>query len=337
MGCENMKKTFIIAEAGCNHNGSIELAYRLIDEAVAAGVDCVKFQTFKAESLVAADAQMAEYQKKNIGKSETQFAMLKKLELSYADFTKLKAYCEGKNILFLSTPFDLESIDFLDELGMPFWKVPSGEITNYPYLKKLAATGKPVVMSTGMSDMTEIRQAIEVLQKYGAGEIKLLHCNTEYPTPMQDVNLLAMLAMHKEFNCPVGYSDHTKGIEVPIAAVALGAEVIEKHFTLDRNMEGPDHKASLVPQELQAMVAAIRNIEQAVGRPEKFVTDSEGKNREIARKSIVAKRPLAVGDIFTEENLTVKRPGNGLSPMLWEEVLGKKAPHAFARDEMIEL
>lgn len=330
----------IIAEAGVNHNGSLELARRLVDAAANAGVDYVKFQTFKAENLVTKSAKQAEYQKKNIGDGNgSQYQMLKNLELSHADHDVLIEYCEQKGVRFFSTAFDLESIDYLASLDLPLWKIPSGEITNYPYLRKIALQGKPVVLSTGMCDVADIRNALDILIKFGLtkGQITILHCNTEYPTPFEDVNLRAMRTINEEFGVKVGYSDHTQGIEVPIAAVALGAEVIEKHFTLDRNLPGPDHKASLEPDELKAMVSAIRNIEQAMGDGEKKVTVSEGKNIAIARKSIVAACPIKKGEILFEENLTVKRPGTGISPMRWEEIVGTIAIRDYNEDELIEL
>ena len=326
---------YIIAEAGVNHNGSFQLACKLVDEAKKAGVDCIKFQTFKAEKLVSHTAKKAEYQKKTTGDSSQQ-DMLKQLELSFDEFIQLKAYCDKIGIAFLSTPFDFDSLDFLNTIDMPFWKIPSGEITNYPYLVALAKTGKPIVMSTGMCTMQEIGEAVDVLKENGAGEIKLLHCNTEYPTPFEDVNLTAMEDIRKTFGVEVGYSDHTKGIEIPIAAAALGATVIEKHFTLDKNMEGPDHKASLEPQELAQMVCAIRNIEKALGDGVKRPSKSEEKNKPIARKSIVAQKEIKKGEVLTADNLTVKRPGEGISPMQWEKVLGTKAIRDFAPDELIE-
>ena len=335
-----MRHTLIIAEAGVNHNGSLELARRLVDAAANAGVDYVKFQTFKAENLVTKSAKQAEYQKKNIGDGNgSQYQMLKNLELSHADHDVLIEYCEQKGVRFFSTAFDLESIDYLASLDLPLWKIPSGEITNYPYLRKIALQGKPVVLSTGMCDVADIRNALDILIKFGLtkGQITILHCNTEYPTPFEDVNLRAMRTINEEFGVKVGYSDHTQGIEVPIAAVALGAEVIEKHFTLDRNLPGPDHKASLEPDELKAMVSAIRNIEQAMGDGEKKVTVSEGKNIAIARKSIVAACPIKKGEILFEENLTVKRPGTGISPMRWEEIVGTIATRDYNEDELIEL
>ena len=327
---------YIIAEAGVNHNGSPETARRLADAAKAAGADCVKFQTFRAEKLVSRSAQKAEYQKSATG-GGSQEEMLKKLELSYSDFTALKEYCDRIGICFLSTPFDAESIDFLNTLDMPFWKIPSGEITNYPYLRQIAQTGKPVMMSTGMSSLDEIRAAVRVLRENGTTDLQLLHCNTEYPTPFEDVNLKAMQTLRDTFGVETGYSDHTRGIEVPIAAAALGAAVIEKHFTLDRNMEGPDHRASLEPEELAAMVRSIRNIEKAIGTGEKIPSASEKKNIPVARKSITAKRKIQAGEILTEENLTAKRPGTGISPMRWTEVVGMRAIRDFEEDEQIEI
>lgn len=332
-----MERVIIIAEAGVNHNGSFETAKQMVDVAKAAGVDYIKFQTFVSEKLVSVNAKMAEYQEQNTGKKESQLSMLKKLELSQEEFEELKAYCEEKEIGFLSTPFDLESIEFLNNLRMDFFKIPSGEITNYPYLVKIARTGTDVVMSTGMCEMEEIEQAVEVLRKNGTKNISLLHCNTEYPTPYEDVNLKAMDTLAKTFQVPVGYSDHTQGIEVPIAAVARGAVVIEKHFTLDKNMEGPDHKASLEPKELQEMVKAIRNIEKVLGSGEKKPSGSEKKNIAVARKSIVALKTIKKGEVFTENNLTVKRPGDGISPMLWEEIIGKAAKRDFEAEEKIEV
>ena len=333
-------KTLIIAEAGVNHNGSLELAKLLIDKAAEAGVDYVKFQTFKAEKLVTKSAKQAEYQKRNIGDgNDNQFAMLRKLELTPENHLVLINYCKQKGVKFLSTAFDHDSMDFLHTLKLGLWKIPSGEITNYPYLKKIAQYGEPVILSTGMSEMADIEAAVNVLTKNGVKkeEITLLHCNTEYPTPFEDVNLLAMQQIKEDFQVKVGYSDHTKSIEVPIAAVALGACVIEKHFTLDRNMEGPDHQASLEPDELKAMVAAIRNIEKALGSGKKTVSESERKNIAIARKSIVAACPIKKGEVFTEENLTVKRPGTGISPMKWEKVIGTKAIKDFEEEELIAL
>lgn len=334
-------KSIIIAEAGVNHNGSLDLAKRLVDKAAAAGVDYVKFQTFKSEKLVTKVARQADYQQKNLGSKEgdTQLTMLKKLELSVEDHYALIDYCKQIGIKFLSTAFDLESIDFLHSLDLGLWKIPSGEITNYPYLKKIAQFGEPVILSTGMSEIDEISAAMNVLLKNGLKreQITILHCNTEYPTPFSDVNLKAMQQIRDEFQVKVGYSDHTKGIEVPIAAVALGATVIEKHFTLNRNMEGPDHKASLEPNELMSMVSAIRNIEKALGNGNKAVSESERKNIAIARKSIVVACPIKKGDVLTEDNLTVKRPGNGISPMRWDEIIGQTAKRNFMEDEQIEI
>ena len=337
-----MTHVTIIAEAGVNHNGSIEIARQLVDKAVEAGVDIIKFQTFKSEKLVSRSARQAEYQKKNIGKKsdDSQLSMLKKLELSEQDHKELMTYCKQKGIKFFSTAFDMDSIEYLHSLNLGLWKIPSGEVTNYPFLKQIASYNEKTILSTGMCEMEDVRAAVEALYKNGLSKenLILLHCNTEYPTPFEDVNLRAMLALEDEFKVQVGYSDHTKGIEVPIAAVALGASVIEKHFTLDRNMEGPDHKASLEPDELKAMVSAIRNIEKAVGGDgTKHVSESERKNITIARKSIVAAYDIKVGETFTEQNLTVKRPGNGISPMRWEEVIGAKAIRNFAEDELIEL
>ena len=331
-----MGHVYIIAEAGVNHNGSFELACRLADAAKTAGVDCIKFQTFKSHNLVSRYAQKADYQKKSTGDG-SQIEMLKKLELSYEEFLKLKKYCDDIGISFLSTPFDFESIEFLNSIDMPFWKIPSGEVTNYPYLVALAKTGKPIVMSTGMCTIEEIQAAITVLQNNGTKDIRLLHCNTEYPTPFEDVNLRAMQTMRDAFHVEVGYSDHTRGIEVPIAAVALGAVIIEKHFTLDRDMEGPDHKASLEPDELGKMVKSIRNIESALGNGNKIPTESERKNIVIARKSIVAGKKIKAGEIISEDNITVKRPGNGISPMRWEDIIGIKAVRDFDEDELIEI
>ena len=327
---------YIIAEAGVNHNGSFKLACALADAAKAAGADCVKFQTFKAKNLVSHLAQKADYQKHTTG-GGSQEEMLHKLELSYDEFLELKTYCDHIGICFLSTPFDLESIAFLDSIDLPFWKIPSGEITNYPYLAALGKTGKAVVMSTGMSDLSEIEAAVRVLRDNGTTDIRLLHCNTEYPTPYEDVNLKAMQTMRDAFGLEVGYSDHTRGIEVPVAAAALGAVVIEKHFTLDRNMEGPDHKASLEPDELTAMVEAVRHIELAMGNGCKAPSPSEKKNLAVARKSIVAKRSIEAGEELTEDNIMVKRPGSGISPMRWPEVIGTRAVRHFEEDELIEL
>lgn len=326
----------IIAEAGVNHNGSFDIARKLVDAAKEAGADIVKFQTFRAENLVTKSARKADYQIENTKNDDSQFSMLKKLELKAEEYIELQKYCDLVGIQFLSTPFDGDSIRFLETLDMPFWKIPSGEITNFPYLRQLAKTGKPVVLSTGMSTLEEIQQAIEVLKRYGTTDIRLLHCNTEYPTPFCDVNLSAMRTIAEATGLPVGYSDHTVGIEVPVAAVAMGACIIEKHFTLDKNMEGPDHRASLSPEELKAMVNAIRHVEQAIGSGCKEPSESEKKNITVARKSIVAKRYISKGEIFTEENLTTKRPGNGISPMEWEKLLGQQAQKDFMEDALIE-
>ncbi|HQJ90882.1 MAG TPA: N-acetylneuraminate synthase [Paludibacteraceae bacterium] len=335
-----MNHTLIIAEAGVNHNGSLEIAKQLIDAAVDAGVDIIKFQTFKAEKLVKKDAKQAEYQKKNIGDgNDSQYDMLKKLELSKSDHEELVAYCNKRGIRFFSTAFDFDSLDYLHSLNLGLWKIPSGEITNYPYIKKTAQFNEPVIMSTGMCDVQDVHNAVDVLLSFGLtkDKITILHCNTQYPTPFEDVNLRAMLTIKSEFGVNVGYSDHTQGIEVPVAAVALGATVIEKHFTLDRNMPGPDHKASLEPDELKAMVSSIRHIEQALGDGVKCVSASEQANISVARKSIVAAKSIKAGDVFSEENLTVKRPGTGVSPMKWTDVIGKKAKRNFEEDEIIEL
>lgn len=336
-----MRNCLIIAEAGVNHNGSIENAFRLIDAAKEAGVDFVKFQTFKAENLVSKSAKKADYQIENTGNpGESQLEMLKNLELSHDQHQLLIDYCREKNIKFFSTAFDLESLEYLKEIGLDIVKIPSGEITNLPYLRKAAQLFSEVIISTGMSEMNEVKDSVQVFTENGVSldKITILHCNTEYPTPMEDVNLKAMLQIHKELNVAVGYSDHTLGIEVPIAAAALGAKVIEKHFTLDRNMEGPDHVASLEPHELKSMVSAIRNIEKAIsGDGIKSPSPSEQKNIAIARKSIVAKKNIIAGEIFSEDNITVKRPGNGISPMKWDEIIGKTASQNFEEDQLIEL
>ena len=331
-----MAKTLIIAEAGVNHNGDLQMAKRLVDQAKATGADIVKFQTAKLGSLVSKYAGMADYQKKNIGHVESQKEMLQKLLLPYEDFICLFGYCKEVGIGFLSTPFDVESIHFLEEL-VPFWKVPSGEITNYPYLVEIGKTKKPVILSTGMCEIAEIDDAVAVLRENGTTDLTLLHCNTQYPTPYEDVNLRAMETLRKRYHVEVGYSDHTQGIEVPIAAVARGAVVIEKHFTLDRNLPGPDHKASLEPEELRTMVRAIRNIELALGSPEKKVSPSEKENLSVARKSIVAAREIKKGELLGGDNLTTKRPGNGISPMKWNEVIGTYAVKDFKEDELIVL
>jgi N,N'-diacetyllegionaminate synthase len=335
-----MEKVIIIAEAGVNHNGDILLAKKLIDAAVEAKVDYVKFQTFKSENLVAKSAKKATYQIENTkNATENQLQMLKKLELSHEQHRELILYCKQKNIAFFSTAFDIESLVYLKELGMSMVKIPSGEITNLPYLRKAAALFSQVIISSGMSNMEDIKNALNVFIAAGITKknISILHCNTEYPTPMSDVNLHAMITIQKELDIKVGYSDHTLGIEVPIAAVALGAKVIEKHFTLDRTLPGPDQLASLEPNELKDMVQAIRNIELAIsGNGMKKPSESEKKNIEIARKSIVAKKNILSGEIFSDENITTKRPGNGISPMLWDEVIGKTAHKNFEEDDLIE-
>ena len=335
-----MKRTLIIAEAGVNHNGDIAKAKALIDKGAEAGVDFVKFQTFKAGNLVTKQAKRAAYQDKNTQDNDSQYEMLKKLELSQAVHQELIDYCAQKGVQFLSTGFDFESLEFLAGLGITIAKIPSGEITNLPYLRKIATLFPEVILSTGMATITEIKDAVKVLTDNGISKdkITILHCNTEYPTPMEDVNLKAMLHIQRELGVPVGYSDHTLGIEVPIAAVALGATVIEKHFTLDKTLPGPDHKASLEPEELKAMVMAIRNIEKAIGGSGlKEVSKSEAKNKPIARKSIVATKTIKKGDLFSVENLTVKRPGTGISPMKWDNVIGKTAKKDFEEDDLIEL
>jgi N,N'-diacetyllegionaminate synthase len=322
-----MDKVIIIAEAGVNHNGDIQVAKKLIDVAVDAGVDYVKFQTFKADNLVSKSAKKAEYQSVNINDGDdSQYAMLKNLELSHENHLELMSYCSERNIKFFSTAFDVEGVNYLNDLGLSFFKIPSGEITNYPYLKAVALCGKPVVMSTGMCSEMEIKEALDVLMKFGLKKeaISILHCNTEYPTPMKDVNLKAMLAIQKTFGVKIGYSDHTLGIEVPIAAVALGATIIEKHFTLDRTLPGPDHVASLEPTELKEMVKTIRNIELAMcGDGEKRPSESEAKNISIARKSIHINKNLSKGHIISDGDIISLRPGDGISPMEWENVVGK--------------
>ncbi len=328
---------FIIAEAGVNHNGSIELAKKLIDVACEAGADAVKFQTFKAEKLVSKNAQKAEYQKETSGAGESQFAMIKELELDLETHKELMAYCKDQKIMFLSTPFDLESIAMLDDLGLKIFKIPSGEITNLPYLRAIGALKKQIILSTGMATMAEIGAALNILTQAGTPKqnITVLHANTMYPTPMEDVNLRAMPNIGKTFGVAYGYSDHTLGIEVDIAAVAMGASVIEKHFTLEKTMQGPDHKASLEPDELKAMVKGIRNIEKALGSEIKQPSPSEMPNMQVARKSIVAAREIKRGEIFTPENLTVKRPGNGISPMKWDAIIGTVAQKDYEEDELL--
>lgn len=334
-----MNKPIIIAEAGVNHNGSVERALAMVDAAFAAGADYIKFQTFRAEKLVTARAAKAEYQKANDPGGDSQLEMLRALELSESEFRRIAAYCRGCGIGFMSTPFDIDSADFLHEIGQDYWKIPSGEITNLPLLRHIGAFRGKVILSTGMSTMDEVKAAVGVLAGAGTPKeyIMLLHCTTQYPAPYDSVNLLAMNTLREAGCGGVGYSDHTRGIEIPIAATALGAMVIEKHFTLDRNLPGPDHRASLEPSELRDMCEAIRNTALALGNAEKTVTDAERPNIAVARKSIVATRPIAAGETFSEENLGVKRPGSGLSPMLWDEVVGKPAPRAFDVDDSVTL
>jgi N,N'-diacetyllegionaminate synthase len=333
------KPTLIIAEAGVNHNGSLEMAFELIEAASDAGADVVKFQTFKAENLVTRSAAKADYQLGTTDSKETQFEMIKKLELSDDMHLKLITRCKDKGIRFSSTGFDASSVNLLIELGVDFLKVPSGEITNLPYLRHVGSKGLPIILSTGMSNMQEVKDAVRLLEQAGSkkSDITVLHCNTEYPTPMEDVNLRAMLSMENELGLKVGYSDHTLGIEVPIAAVALGATVIEKHFTLDRKMDGPDHAASLEPDELKQMVFSIRNIEKAMGDGFKNPSKSEEANIVVARKSIVASKKINSGEKFTEENLAVKRPGTGISPLRWDEILGLESNKDFQADELISI
>ena len=332
-------KVFIIAEAGVNHNGNFDLAIKLIDVAKKAGADAVKFQTAVPELVMTKTAIMAKYQIENTGKVESQIEMARKIHLPITDYKKLKKYCDQIGIMFLSTPFDHDSIELLNSLGLEIFKIPSGEITNLPYLRHIGRLNKKVILSTGMADIGEIEDALDVLIETGTDRenITILHANTMYPTPMEDANLRAMQTIAFTFKVDVGYSDHTLGIEAPIAAVALGAKVIEKHFTLDRNLPGPDHKASLEPDELKAMVKAIRNIEKALGNGIKKPTKSETPNIKIARKSIVAKRAIKKGEIFTEKNITVKRPGNGISPMRWDEIIGTIANKDYKEDDLIEI
>lgn len=333
-------RTIIIAEAGVNHNGDIETAKELINSAANAGADFVKFQTFRADSLVTKSAKRADYQNNNTGNDDSQYEMLKKLELSEESHDILIDYCKSKGIKFLSTGFDLNTLEFLNNLNIELFKIPSGEITNLPYLRKVASFNKPVIMSTGMANMKEVAEALNILLQEGLKKesITIVHCNTEYPTPMEDVNLMAMNTIGRELGVSIGYSDHTLGLEVPIAAVALGASVIEKHFTLGRDLPGPDHRASLEPEELKLMVESIRNIEKAISKSGlKEPSKSELKNKEVARKSIVSAKKIKMGEEFNEENLTIKRPGNGISPMEWDDVLGQKAIRDFNEDELIEL
>ena len=330
-------KVFIIAEAGVNHNGSMKLAKKLIDVAVESGADAVKFQTFKAENLVSKNTEKAEYQKKTTTASESQFDMIKKLELAIETHKELITYCLEKEIMFLSTPFDHDSINLLGDLGLEIFKIPSGEITNLPYLRHIGSLKKQVILSTGMSTLQEVEDALNILISTGTlrADITVLHANTMYPTPMDDVNLNAMLTIQKEFDVAYGYSDHTLGIEVDIAAVAMGATVIEKHFTLDKTMDGPDHKASLEPKELKSMVSAIRNIEKAIGSFEKKPSPSESVNIDVVRKSIVANQKINKGDILTDKNITIKRPGKGISPMQWDEIIGTIAVKNYKLDDLI--
>jgi len=330
-------KVFIIAEAGVNHNGSLDLAKRLIEIAVDSGADAVKFQTFKAESLVSKNAQKADYQKQTTDASESQFDMIKKLELDVETHRELIAYCQEKDIMFLSTPFDHESVNLLSGLGLQIFKIPSGEITNLPYLRHIGSLDKQVILSTGMSNLKEVGDALNILINSGTSKdnVTVLHANTMYPTPMEDVNLNAMLTIQKEFGVDIGYSDHTLGIEVDIAAVAMGASCIEKHFTLDKTMDGPDHKASLEPEELKAMVSAIRNIEKALGSGKKKSSPSESVNIDIARKSIVASQSIKKGDKLSSKNITTKRPGTGISPMKWDDIIGAFAKRDYQMDDLI--
>lgn len=330
-----MQKTYIIAEAGVNHNGDINIAKKLIDCAALAGADAVKFQSFHAGHVVQKNTKKAEYQMQATEAEETQYDMLRKLELTVEMHEELIEHCKLRKIQFLSTPFDNTSVDYLVSKDVPLIKVPSGEITNYPYLVHVAKTGRPVIMSTGMSTLEEIEEALAVLRKNGTKEISILHCNTEYPTPISDANVLAIKVLKEKFLVPVGYSDHTQGIEASVAAVALGATIIEKHFTLDKGMEGPDQQASLSPEELLALVKAIREVELALGKAEKQVTDSERKNIVIARRSIVSREPIKKGELFTEANLTTKRPADGINPMKWEQLIGLTADREYAEDEQI--
>jgi N,N'-diacetyllegionaminate synthase len=330
--------TVIIAEAGVNHNGDMQMAKRLIDEAAAAGADLVKFQTFNASRQVTSSAKKADYQTLTTDISESQRVMLQRLELTEAMHHELIDYCDSRQIKFFSTAFDIECVDLLVRLGQELFKIPSGEITNLPYLRHIGQLGKKIILSTGMATLAEIEAAIDVLDQAGTPRAKLtlLHCTSEYPTPMTEVNLRAIQSLRAAFGVDVGYSDHTQGIEVAVAAVALGATVIEKHFTLDRTLPGPDHQASLEPAELRALVSSIRNIEIALGDGIKRPTPSEARNKQVARKSLVASRAIKAGELFTAENLTTKRPGTGISPMLWDEFLGKRALREFAEDDLIE-
>ncbi|MFH1798623.1 MAG: N-acetylneuraminate synthase [Candidatus Omnitrophota bacterium] len=333
-----MHKVFIIAEAGVNHNGNINTAKEMIDAARLAGADAIKFQTFKAERLAVKQAPKAEYQKKTTDKNKSYFEMLKELELDKEAHIELMSYCKDRGITFLSTPFDLESVELLNVLGLKIFKIFSGAVTDLPYLRKIGALKKKIILSTGMSDLEEVERALNVLIESGTvkKDITLLHCNTEYPTPITDVNLRAMITMKNQFQIDIGYSDHTLGIEVPIAAVALGAKIIEKHFTLDKTMQGPDQKASIEPEELKKMVEAIRNIEKALGSGIKKPSLSELKNKLTSRKSVVALRNIQKGEILTKDNLTVKRPGIGINPMMWDEIIGREASKSIKKDELVE-
>ncbi|MGE5499433.1 MAG: N-acetylneuraminate synthase [Syntrophothermus sp.] len=328
-------KTYIIAEAGVNHNGSLELAMKLVEAAKEAGADAVKFQTFKAEKLVSRKAVKAEYQMNSTSADESQFNMIKKLELSQDDHIKLFDFCKKTGIEFLSSPFDEESADFLDEIGLEIFKIPSGEITNIPFLKHIAQKGKKIILSTGMSQLGEIEEALSVINAYNTGDVVLLHCVTEYPAPYGEINLRAMLTLKQAFNIRVGYSDHSPGIEISLAAIALGAEVIEKHFTLDKNLPGPDHKASLEPEELKNMIASIRNIEKSLGDGIKRPAECEIKNIHIARKSLVAVTDIAEGELISLSNISVKRPGSGILPKYLEQVIGKRARTSIAAEEVV--
>lgn len=332
-----MNNIFIIAEAGVNHNGDLSLAKKLVDEAAVCGADAIKFQTFKACNLVTKGAKQANYQINNLRQETSQFHMLKKLELSYKEYIELKNYCDIKKIMFLSSPFDLESVDFLNNIGMSIFKIPSSEIDNVPYLRKIAKLKKRVILSTGMSNLSDIEFAINLFKDNGTKDITVLHCNTDYPTKMEEVNLLAMETIKNAFKLPVGYSDHTKGIEIAIAAAALGAKVIEKHFTLNKNMDGPDHKASLEPCELKNMVKAIRNIEIALGDGIKDITPSEKINAIVGKKSLVAKVYIKSKEVLTEENVCLKRPGTGIPGQYWDFIIGKKAKRDFNKDDLIDL
>jgi len=329
-------RTFIIAEAGVNHNGDIKLAKKLVEAASKAGADAVKFQTFDASKLVVSKATKAEYQIANTGNTESQQDMLRKLQLKNEDFTELKRYCDSLGIMFLSTPFDIDSFRFLLSIGISMVKVPSGEITNYPLLREIGKSGLDVILSTGMCEIEEVKEAVSVLREFGAGEITVLQCNTEYPTPFEDANIKCMISLGQETECGYGYSDHTLGNDAAIAAVALGARIVEKHFTLDKKMEGPDHIASIEPNELEALVNSIRNVEKALGSGVKTVSNSERKNIAVARKSIVAQKHISKDEIFTEDNLTTKRPGTGISPMLWKTLIGKVAARDYNEDDIIE-